>query len=505
MNYLVPLLVATPLVGALACLFVKYRFIHLCGLGFLLSLGPMAALVWPDTLVSGARQYELGLGIIPLQIPLVNDGLGVLFTSLNVLISLLAGAYAVYYFQPCKPRQIRRFWTLWLLVTAANNGIYLGENLFSIYLFIEMLGLSAVGLISLSLTPQAIQSALRYLIAGLIGSLSFLVGLAVLHWHYQTLSLIHLQPIVQSDPQTIAAVGLMSTGLLLKTALFPLHFWLPEAHSQAPAPVSAFLSAVAIKTTFFLLLKLWSETFSSILNPNPGLIIGGLASLAIVWGSLQAIQQDRLKLVIAYSTIAQVGYLFLVFPLFTQSFPISQDLAIQADAWRACVYLALSHAVAKSSMFMAAGAITYFFKTDQIERLSGISKLFPLTMFSFALAGASLMGVPPSGGFVGKWYLLSAFIQSGQWLWIIPAVLGGLLSGIYVFRILNTFFLKGSAKRELGLNKKPPGFHVLEIPAFALAVLSMLLGFRAAEIFQLLEVGLPVPLQLESSPLGGSE
>ncbi|MEA2079216.1 MAG: proton-conducting transporter membrane subunit, partial [Pseudomonadota bacterium] len=278
---------------------------------------------------------------------------------------------------------------------------------------------------------------------------------------------------VEPSPAVWAAVGLMSAGLLLKTALFPLHFWLPPAHASAPAPVSALLSALVVKASFYVLLRLWLEIFP-LTNPAPGQLLGLLGAAAVLWGGVQALRQTRLKMLIAYSTVTQLGYLFLAFPLGT------------SIAWQGALYLLLSHALAKAAMFMAAGNILRFGGHDRIADLDRVAQRLPLTLTAFGLAGVSSMGLPPSGGFIGKWMLLDAALHAGQWWWVIILILGGLLAAAYVFKVIGYAFTQAEVPQQA---RTVPAS--MEWTALALALAAILLGLVAPWPLALMEIGLP--------------
>jgi formate hydrogenlyase subunit 3/multisubunit Na+/H+ antiporter MnhD subunit len=271
---------------------------------------------------------------------------------------------------------------------------------------------------------------------------------------------------------------MMTTGLLLKSALFPLHFWLPPAHSSAPAPVSGLLSALVVKASFYILIRLWFLLFSDILTPAAGQLLGVFAAAAILWGSFLALRQSRLKLLVAYSTVAQLGYMFLLFPL-------SGGSGWDTQAWGGSIYFALSHACAKAAMFMSAGCILYATGHDRIAEFAGLAKRLPVPVLAFAVAGLSIMGMPPSGGFVAKWQLLAASIQSGQWWWAVVMLAGGLLAAAYFFRALNKTIVPENGDTEM---RAVP--YSMQIPALGLAIMAMLLGFTATTTFDLLMTGL---------------
>jgi formate hydrogenlyase subunit 3/multisubunit Na+/H+ antiporter MnhD subunit len=260
-----------------------------------------------------------------------------------------------------------------------------------------------------------------------------------------------------------------------------MHFWLPPAHAGAPAPVSALLSALVVKASFYLTLRLWVDLFGNVARLPVAQLLGVLGAGAIVWGAIQALRADRLKTLIAYSTVAQLGYLFLLFPL--ASVP-----AVARAAWLGAIVFALSHALAKAAMFLAAGRIQQLAGEDRLDRLAGIGQRAPLAVSATALAGVSLMGLPPSGGFAGKWMLLVAGVESGQWWWALVLVGGGLLTAAYLFR----FWRIAIASADSPGCRGPVNWR-LEIPAFALGAAAVLLVFFATQVVALLEIGAPFP------------
>jgi formate hydrogenlyase subunit 3/multisubunit Na+/H+ antiporter MnhD subunit len=237
--------------------------------------------------------------------------------------------------------------------------------------------------------------------------------------------------------------------------------------------VSALLSALVVKASFYILLRLWLEIFP-LDNAAPGQLLGLLGAGAVLWGGLQALRQTRLKLMIAYSTVAQLGYLFLAFPLGT------------TIAWKGALYLLMSHALAKAAMFMAAGNIMRFGGHDRIADLDRVAQRLPLTLAAFTLAGISSMGLPPSGGFIGKWLLLDAALYSGQWWWALILILGGLLTAAYVFKVVGYAFTRAEVTRE---TRMVPAR--MEWTALLLATAAVLLGLFTPWPLALLDIGFP--------------
>jgi len=338
-----------------------------------------------------------------------------------------------------------------------------------------LLSLAAVGLVALGGKPAQVAAALRYLLVSLTASGAYLMGVALIYGAYGTVSIATLAPLTSGEAPLILwlAAGLMLAGLMAKTALFPFHFWLPPAHGGAPAPVSALLSALVVKASFYLILRLALDVFPS-LAAGAAPALGALGAAAILWGSWQALRTQHIKMLVAWSTVAQLGYLFLVFPLLAPD-----GLALQAG-----VTPAIAHGLAKAAMFAAAGVLMLATGRDTLDGLAGVAGRVPVTLFAFGLAGVTLMGLPPSGGFLAKWLLIDAALHHGQWGWVAVVIGGGLLAAAYVFRVLRQAFLL--APEDSRFHPVP---RTMEWTALALAAASVALGLRGVELARLAGVG----------------
>ncbi|WP_210396810.1 complex I subunit 5 family protein [Motiliproteus sediminis] len=412
-----------------------------------------------------------------LGISLRADALSALLLALGTVVTLAATLFARRYFTDDQVRY--RFWPLWWLLNGAINALLLSADLFNLYVTLELLGLSAAALCTLGKDkPQALRAALRYLLLGLIGSLLYLTGVALVYAEYGTLAIPSLAQQIQASPASLTALLLLSSGLLIKCALLPLHIWLPAAHSSAPAPVSAVLSALVVKVTFYLLLRLWFELFTAVITPAFATLIGTMGATAVIWGSWRALMSTRLKLMAAYSTVSQMGYLFLFVPILL-ALP---DHDSRALAFGALVLFALNHGIAKAALFLAIGIIQQRLGHDQVDRINGVARQLPVTLFAVALAGSALVGLPPSGAFLAKWTLISASLVTAQWWWLLVAVIGTLLAAAYLVRVLGAAFAPAEPP-------PPTGKQLLsgELPALLLAAMATLgLGLGAAPIWSLL-------------------
>jgi len=468
-------LVFAPLLAALACFLIPRAGNWLGLLTALLTALAAAALV-PALTEGGPFLVEVGGWGAPLGIDLYADGLSAVLLLMTAVVGLGVSAFAPAYFAE-HPEQRPWFWPLWLILWAALNGLYLSADLFNLYVTLELLGLSATALTALSGGAAALNAAMRYLLVSLLGSAAYLLGVALLYHSHGTVDIALLSERIGPGALTNAALAVMFAGLMLKTALFPFHFWLPPAHGSAPAPVSALLSALVIKGSFYLLLRLWIDLFGNLSTLLPELL-GLFGAAAVLWGAFQALRQQRLKLLIAYSTVAQIGYLFLAFPL--------SGGASSTTAWHAVIYLALAHGLAKAAMFLSAGAVLRFAHHDQITNLDRAVHRLPLTLTAFVLAGVSIMGLPPSGGFVGKWLLLEAAFAQGRWELAVVVLLGGALAAAYVFKVVGHTFTPTHVAQA-----GDPVPLSMQWSALVLAVGAILLGFAAPVVLPLLEIGAP--------------
>lgn len=465
--------------------------------GVLISTCVIATSVWQV----GVQSHAMGDWATPLGIALRADGLTCVMLLMSAIVGGFISIYAVGYFgqtADSTKKTARRnvnsslFWPLWMLLWSALNGLFLSGDVFNLYVTLELLTLAAIGLIILAGTKMAVLASLRYLLVALAGSLLYLAGVVILYGGYGTLDVVSLGQQVGVSDASRAALLMMMIGLMLKTALFPFHFWLPPAHSSAPAPVSALLSALVVKASFYILFRLWFDLFSSDISFPFEMLPATLGAAAIVWGGLQAISAARLKTMVAYSTVSQIGYLFLLFALIRHG----ADDGFQA--WCGGILFAVSHAFAKASLFLAAGVIMHVAGHDRIADLSAAARQLPLTFFGIGLASVSLLGLPPTASFVGKWIMIQAAIECGVPVLAIVIVLGGLLAAIYLFRVIEAAFTQPmEATPEVALRPAP---RLTEQAVIGLAILSVLLGLASAPAFSLLAIGSPwdVPTVMEA-------
>ncbi len=433
--------------------------------------------------------YLLGGWAPPLGVALRADGLSVVMMVIAALVICAVAIYARADFRAppdlAEARAPFAFWILLLSIWSALNLIFVAGDLFTLYVGLELLTFAAVPLVCLDGRPETFQAALRYLLFALLGSVLYLAGTILIYGAYGTLDIVLLSQRIRPEPVAIIAAALMTVGLLAKTALFPLHLWLPPAHASAPAAASAVLSALVVKGPFFIAVRLWFDVMPNFPSSTASQLLAALGAAAIVFGSILALRQVRLKLLIAYSTLAQIGYLFLMFSFISGSGSASHH----GFALSGGMLQAMSHATAKAALFMSAGVIYAALGHDRIAALSGAARVSPLAVLAFALGGLALLGVPSSGAYLAKDLLLQASDETGRWWWAVVIQGGGIFTAAYLASgaCKRAGSLKRTGKPAQGYIAQPgsgcpgPGA-LLAVPgAFSLGRLSLDAGRKSAK------------------------
>ena len=478
-NAWIALSVFGPMAAAIAAMLAR-GLARLAGLtGSLAAAAAAAGLVL--AVRDGPVQVLLGDWTMPLGITLKADGFAALMIAMTAGVGLAVALFADGLFGEAarrrpgstRARSAEHFWPIWLILIAGMNALFLSQDVFNLYVTLEVVSLAAVALAALGGGLEALRAAAGYLLAGLAGSLLFLLGVDFLYAAYGR---VDLQTIAMTghSPAGLLALVLLMSGLAVKAALFPLHFWMPAAHSNALSPASAILSALVVKAALYIAIRIWISAGPQL--DAAGLAIGAMGAAAILWGSVHALRTRRLKLLVAYSTVAQVGLISLAFALAGRE---------GADfAWRGAIFLMLAHAVAKAAMFLAVGRMADIMGHDRIAGLKPASRATAPALIAFAIAAVSLIGLPPSGGFVGKWLLLQGVLTAGAWFWLGVLVASTALSATYLWRVISRGLQTGGASHA-----PPRGWHTGDALAIGLAALSVGLGLAAAGPLGLLDIG----------------
>lgn len=387
--------------------------------------------------------YSMGGWDAPWGIELRVDSLAVLFILVISLTSLSIVLYTKGNLESevGSSQRVARFYVLYLLLIGSMTGMALTNDMFNVYVLVEVATLSCCGLVSSCNKARAAEAAFTYLMLATIGSAMVLGGIGFIYIITGHLNMSfaakELAIIWQDNPHVVwLAASFLLVGFGVKAALFPLHIWLPDAHAEAPTPASAILSGLAVKGYIILFLKFLFNVFGNTLLENFAFnkILELAGTVAIIAGSVSAIMQDDLKRRLAFSTIAQVGYLFLGIGL------------VNEKGLAGMLFYLVSHAFIKITLFLSAGAIIKTTGKRRISELSGIGKKMPLTMGAFTIASLALVGIPLLSGFIGKWNLVQGALEAGNILSTAVIIAGSVLCAAYLFPLINKAYFRATPK-----------------------------------------------------------
>lgn len=390
-----------------------------------------------EVLSNGAISYALGGWLPPIGIEYRIDLLSCL---LVILVSVCFAAVLIFARHSIpdeipKPRIIPLYCVV-MLAFAGLLGICVSGDIFNLFVFLEISSLATYTLISMGRDKRALYAAFKYLVMGTIGATFILIGISFLYIQTGTLNMQDLAERLPAlyDNRTIrAGFAFFTVGIGLKLAMFPLHLWLPNAYAYAPSAVSALLAATATKVAVYMLLRLLLSIFDpefSLQRMPLHYILIALGAVAILSCSMVAIFQVNLKRLLAYSSIAQLGYIVMAIGLSS------------AAGLSASLLHLLNHGLMKGALFIAIGAMAYRQGTLYIQDNRSLLQTMPITAIAFIIASLSLVGVPGTVGFVSKWYMVQAAIAAGFWPLAIVIILGSLMALVYVSKILQPLFVR---------------------------------------------------------------
>ena len=385
--------------------------------------------------ISGLIIYEFGNWEPPwgisFKIDGVNIGLQLLF-SIFVLISTFYSRKI--FLSEIDSRDSGKAYSLWLLAIGSLNGIILTNDIFNLFVFLEISALASISLIALGAgqNRKALLAAFNYLIIGAIGATFYVIGVGFAYAMTGTLNMndLVIQLAQYSDGQLaiFAGMSFMLIGLMVKAAIFPVHIWLPPAYSYAPSAVSTLLAALATKTILCFFVRLLYEVFiiyPSYLSLFLDFVLYPLSLLAIFIGTLIAIYQDDIKKLLAFSSIAQIGYITLAFSLKDHSGITSGFIHI------------FNHALIKGGLFMAVGYFAILYKDRvTLSSLRGFGYKYPITSFALLICGLSLIGLPLTNGFISKLYLFQALYTNQMYFSIALVAVSSALAVAYFWKIV---------------------------------------------------------------------
>jgi len=395
--------------------------------------------VWQLQIVLAGNiiSYELGGWAPPWGIEYRIDIINAFIAMIVAAIAAITLPYALRSVeQEIVPRHIPLFYTAFLLCLTGLLGITLTGDIFNLFVFLEISSLSSYALISMGRQRQALTAAFQYLVMGTIGATFLLIGIGLTYAVTGTLNMSDITARLQDveEFRTLhTAFAFIFIGIALKLAMFPLHLWLPNVYTYAPSVISVFLAATATKVAIYVLIRVIFTIYGiefAFEEIHINWFLLPLSAIAVISASLVAIFQTNIKRMLAYSSVAQIGYILL-----------GIGLASMTGLTAAILHL-FNHALMKGALFMTLGAIFYKMNTVQLGDLNGIGRRMPLTMGAFVIGGLSLVGVPLTVGFISKWYLVVAALEQ-QWWWLVGIlIVGSLLALIYIWRVVEVAYLK---------------------------------------------------------------
>lgn len=358
------------------------------------------------------------------------------------------------------------FYCMYLMCLTGLLGVTITGDAFNAFVFLEISSLSSYVLIALGRDRRALVAAFRYLIMGTIGATFYVIGVGFLYLLTGSLNMVDIAARLAAAPPEqaramVAALAFLTVGISLKLALFPLHFWLPGAYAYAPSWATVFLSATATKVAIYLMVRFLFSIFGIALDFRSlpiGEILLALSIAAMFIASIIAVYQSNLKRMLAYSSLAQIGYMIL-----------GIGIANQAGLTGGLVHL-VNHAMMKAALFLALGALFYRIGTVRLAEIAGIGRKMPLTMGAFVVAGLGIIGTPGTAGFISKWYLAIGALDRGWWVLVLLLVVSSLISVLYIGRVVEMAWFRPAAA-QLAEAKDPPLSMLLPLLLLAAATI----------------------------------
>jgi multicomponent Na+:H+ antiporter subunit D len=458
-----------------------------------------------DVVVGGTETENFIVGI-----ELVGDALSGLVVLVIAVVALAVLAFT----RRGGPRG-NAFYSGYLLLTGGLMGVVVTGDLFNLFVFLEITGLTTYALIASDSSADSAVAALKYLVIGTASASMYLVGVGYLFVRTGTLNMVDLSRSLAGDPSWIdgalytdplvaAAFGFIAIGLLTKMAIFPLHTWQPNAYAESPDAVTIFISALVSTVSAYAFARIALFVFTpDFFAANPLLIDAVLvmAGLSVVAGSALAASQRRIKRMFAYSSVAQFGLVVIAIGIAVH--PAGGEEAVRFAVYGAVFHL-VAHAVIKGGLFATAGAIAASENARTIDDYAGMAKRRPFLSGAMAILGLAIIGVPPTAGFVGKWYVAVAAVQTGLWPVVFVVFASTVLTLLYVARILEKLYFDhpaepaatdaeadpavvadgGESENDGLTDSRSLGMVGLAIGA---AILAVVLGFAGAEVASALD------------------
>lgn len=485
------LIVLLPLTAALLSPFFSYfhkqagKWIAVASLigAFLCATGLLL-----QVLADGGQaiHYHMGDWAPPLGIEFVIDPVNGVIVEMITFVAMCTAIYSTPFLKKSNWLYMGGYYTLMSLLCVGLCGMTLTGDVFNLYVYLEIASLSGYGLIALGGNKSTL-AAFRYLLIGTIGASLYLLAIGFMYSMTGSLNMADLSVLLQDkmdSPLIVLSLALLIAAFGIKAALFPFHGWQPDAYTYSHPGAAPLISGAMSKVPAYALLRFFFYLFGAQhLFVQHGLtVVGILGALGIILGSVMAIAQDDFRRMLAYSSVAQIGY-------------IAVGLAIGSfyGVIGAILHI-LNHAFMKGSLFMVIGGIQYRFGEVRISKLGQICKKMPFTVFTLVVAALGMIGIPPTGGFFSKWYIMQGAMESGQYIYIAVLVISSLLNAVYFFRVLENVFINPDAGLE-EVNAPTGKFELplqMLIPIIVFGVMILALGFcNGAIVDGIIKLGLP--------------
>jgi multicomponent Na+:H+ antiporter subunit D len=471
MSIPLPLFIAVPLV--VAFLLTAFGKKGKAAATVLANLVTVSLLVFAVASIGKTEVYEIGKWPIPLGINLVLDGLSSLLLLAISVVSAAAMLFSVRYMERYTAKT--KYLSLFLLMVAGMNGVVLSGDIFNLFVFLEIASLASYALVGFGCENEELEASFKYMVLGTIASIFILFAIALVYGNTGTLNMAYISQAIQDSGLNAGlkfALALFMVGFGLKAALVPFHAWLPDAHPSAPAPISAMLSGVLIKSLgVYSLVRIVFNVFGVSISVSWVLVALGVLSMVI--GVFLAVGQWDFKRLLAYHSISQMGYVILGIGIGALILARNGKVEWAALAILGGLFHLVNHAVFKSLLFLTSGSVEMSTGTRQLKELGGLVERLPFTRTTCTVASASIAGIPPFNGFWSKLILVVAAIQAGFLYLAAVTVIVSLVTLISFLKIQRYVFL-GDLPENLRQVKENKGSMLVAM--ISLACLCVLMG-----------------------------
>lgn len=393
----------------------------------------------------GILVYKVGGWIPPIGISMVMDGLTCFMLVTVNLIAFLVTIYSISYMEKYTAKD--KFYTLFLLMLAGMNGVIITGDMFNLFVFLEIAAISSYALVAFGTEHEELEASFKYAVMGCLASSFILLGIALLYSFTSTLNMADISRTLteRGGNKIIFFVStLFLMGFGLKAALVPFHWWLPDAHPSAPAPISAMLSGVLIKVLgIYALVRVLFNVLGLGEIKSILYILMILGTISMVVGALLALGQKDFKRLLAYSSISQIGYIIFAFGLGT---PLG---------FLGALFHLFNHSIFKSLLFLNSGAVVYATENRDLEKMGGLSQKMPVTGTTSLIASMSISGIPPFSGFWSKLIIIIAALQARQFVFAFIAILVSIITLAYYLKVQKFAFFGKLGKKWEGVKEVP--------------------------------------------------